>query len=153
MIESKDRVRALRAARAVTLAGALQLSGQAGCGGGTEVHAPSSPAETEERELEGVAPAGTVRPVEGQADEPVAPIVIPDDARITPVDPAGSAAERAGESCSKELDGFCPEGCDRNTDADCCEADDEAGGTWCSFSPDWGCSCAIEGPFAPPGFR
>ena len=53
--------------------------------------------------------------------------------------------------CSREFDNVCPEGCGTNDDADCCLAQNDEWG-WCEWSPDWGCQCAVEGPFSPPTF-
>lgn len=56
-----------------------------------------------------------------------------------------------GVACSKERDGVCPSECNRDDDADCCE-NPENGPRYCNFHPDYGCACAVEGPFAPPSF-
>lgn len=57
------------------------------------------------------------------------------------------------EICNvEEADGVCPADCDSETDIDCCY-DWGGGPDWCDYSPEWGCSCAVEGPFAPPAFR
>lgn len=52
--------------------------------------------------------------------------------------------------CSTTEDGLCPEGCDRDNDIDCCFDPAWGGPDWCTFDASWGCSCAVEGPFAPP---
>ncbi len=54
--------------------------------------------------------------------------------------------------CSTESDGVCPEGCSQEEDIDCCLANNDDF-EWCSFDPSYGCSCAVEGPFAPPTFE
>ncbi|MCB9492618.1 MAG: hypothetical protein H6674_11195 [Dehalococcoidia bacterium] len=53
-------------------------------------------------------------------------------------------------TCNAE--GPCTDPCTAETNRECCVA--QCGGVdWAWFSPESGCSCAIEGPFAPPSFR
>ena len=147
------RARSLHAARAVTLAGFVS----AGCGGVTRVHTtdPSATSTGDEQNptLE-VAPSDA--PGAGTPD-PGQTIIVWPDSILAPVDEPSSAAEQAETpvaACGKELDGICPAECTTENDADCCEGDqNSAGWMWCSYSTEWGCNCAIEGPFAPPSFR
>ena len=144
------RAQALRASRAVTLAGALSL----GCGGAT----PSSEDNEAVEQLEESRPTLEVAPAATGDDLPSEPtITIGPDAVVTPVGDPTSAAEQADTplpaECTKELDGLCPPECNTENDADCCEGDQNADGwMWCTFSTEWGCNCAVEGPFAPPRF-
>jgi hypothetical protein len=63
------------------------------------------------------------------------------DATLPDVDP--------GPGCGDEPDNVCPPGCTTENDIDCCEGvNDEF--TFCNYTPEWGCGCAVEGPFAPP---
>lgn len=71
--------------------------------------------------------------------------VVPDPDGGTDV---GADVEADVTVCSGTVDEVCGEGCTADNDADCCAQREPAG--WCSFSPDYGCSCAVEGPFAPP---
>lgn len=51
--------------------------------------------------------------------------------------------------CFIEMDDVCPADCTPDNDGDCCE--DSCGGPgWSYLDPTNGCSCAVEGPFAPP---
>lgn len=61
---------------------------------------------------------------------------------------AGDAIADAG-TCLIELDGLCPADCTDDNDGDCCEDSCGAPG-WSYLDPTNGCSCAVEGPFAPP---
>lgn len=100
-----------------------------------------------------------------RVDAPVAPPVALDADTLVATQPAneGSGAEGSGDGsgdasgaedveCSKEPDGVCADGCTRDDDADCCELQGRQRGMWCSYDPNAGCACAIEGPFAPPSF-
>lgn len=135
--------RAIRAASAVTLGSSLAFA----CGGGGSVDEETT-TETSSDELESDRPQLIVP----QAPEPLPTIVVDPDAVLTPVDnrPAAERVDEPATECSKELDGVCPESCTRETDADCCEDQNANGAMWCSYNSEWGCSCAIEGPFAPP---
>lgn len=149
MTKRIQRQRAIRAARAVTLAGVIPLA-TAACGGG-DVNRPSAEVpEVEPDSTECAEPARTATAVDSSTSGPVGPIALPEGTELLQPEAIGSAAEQAENVCSKERDGKCPDGCTRDNDADCCETAGESGGMWCSYSSDWGCSCAIEGPFAPP---
>lgn len=50
--------------------------------------------------------------------------------------------------CKESTDGVCPADCTEQNDYDCCMLSGAPG--LCVFDPEWGCSCAVEGPFAPP---
>ncbi len=136
--------RALRAASAVTLGSSLAFA----CGGGGAVEAEAS-TETQDEELESERP----RLIVPEAPESLPTIVVDPDAVLSPVDnlPAVDQVHGApAAECSKDLDGVCPESCNQETDADCCEQQGASGEMWCSYNSEWGCACAIEGPFAPP---
>jgi hypothetical protein len=135
--------RALRAASAVTLGSSLAFA----CGGGGSVDDDST-TETQSDELESERPQLIVP----DAPETLPMIVVDPDAVLIPLDnrPAVDRVDEQTTECSKELDGVCPESCNQQTDADCCEAPRAEGGMWCTYNSEWGCSCAVEGPFAPP---
>lgn len=142
MIRS-SHTRALRAASAVTLGTTFACCGG---GGATDAAEPL----TQDNALEDERPTLVVPDAQEPQAESLPTIVIPDSPVVVPVGPV-PAVDQAGPpaECSKTLDDVCPESCTAETDADCCEARN-ANGMWCSFSSEWGCSCAIEGPFAPP---
>ncbi len=121
------RSRALRATRAVTL-GSLSL---AACG--------TSPVEP----TVGGPGSDTGGGDTGHTDTAPDTVVLPDTS-VTDAEPDVL-------SCSEITDDICPEFCSENDDADCCEAQNDEW-TWCDFDPEWGCGCAVEGPFAPPRF-
>ncbi len=52
-------------------------------------------------------------------------------------------------TCSAEVDDVCPDVCTVDNDADCCNLE---GGDppWCEFDPEFGCACAVPGPFVAP---
>lgn len=88
------------------------------------------------------------------SDTPPEPDVSPD---VT-VDVAPDVAIDIGldviatECSGEQEDGVCPAGCDQDDDVDCCYRD-WGGPDWCDYSTEWGCQCAVEGPFAPPRFE
>lgn len=143
-----SRQRALRAAHAVALGGAL--GSLAGCANKSTPDGPESPPETGE----------SAQPISEGSATPE--IVLDATTRPTRVDgatrqPTAAELELAGSGdaevppCSAESDGICPiETCDRNTDYDCCVGYDVR--EHCQFDPRHGCICAVEGPFAPPAF-
>lgn len=47
--------------------------------------------------------------------------------------------------CKDAEDGLCPETCTVDNDYDCCVID-----PLCFYDPDFGCGCAVPGPFVPP---
>jgi hypothetical protein len=64
-------------------------------------------------------------------------------------DVGADVAPDALDGCFFESDGVCPDFCTDRSDADCCGV--TCGGMeWAYLDPDRGCSCAVEGPFAPP---
>jgi hypothetical protein len=155
MNKNPDRSRALRATRVVTFASTAAL----GCGTTSTTVEPPGPLSTvdghEEHQTLVVRPAER-EPAEAEP-ESEARIILGPDSVLSPAGPAASAAEQAetlaAAECSKVPDKTCPPTCTTETDADCCERGSDAN-TWlgCAFSVEWGCNCAIEGPFAPPRF-
>jgi len=67
----------------------------------------------------------------------------------TTADTGTDVLNDASVGCSTVEDGVCPDQCTQHTDYDCC-MQSGGGPTWCVFSPEGGCGCAVEGPFAPP---
>ncbi|MCB9520673.1 MAG: hypothetical protein H6699_07350 [Myxococcales bacterium] len=128
---SRARARALHASAAVTMCGSL-----AACGGSS---APPS------LELNSTADRDLF--LEAPSEEHPPRVTRVGDAPLPAVD---TQVELGAEGCSATADGVCPEGCNRSDDADCCESADLGDGSWCRFDPRYGCSCAVEGPFAPP---
>ncbi|MFT6397229.1 MAG: hypothetical protein ACJAYU_001975 [Bradymonadia bacterium] len=131
-LNTSPRSRALRATRAVTF-GSLSL---AACGT-SPVEPPIEDTGTTDTAPTDTAPADT-------APTDTAPDVVLPDTSIPDSEPDATI-------CSEIKDDLCPESCSEDDDADCCE-DQNDDGVWCSFDPGWGCSCAVEGPFAPPRF-
>ena len=135
MKTTSARTRALRAAAAVTLTGAVLA-----CGG-------SQSADDDATETETTQPAT----VEGSGAEPTSlPGVVVTDPVDEPTSLPGVVVDTLVPSievleCKDQADGVCPAGCSQMNDADCCEMDG-----WCSYDPSYGCGCAVEGPFAPP---
>lgn len=127
-LNTSPRNRALRATRAVTF-GSLSL---AACGT-TPVEPPVEDAGSD------TGTGDTAPPRDTSPD-----VVIVPDASIPDAEPDAI-------TCSEIKDDQCPEFCTVDDDADCCENQNDEW-TWCSFEPDWGCACAVEGPFAPPRF-
>lgn len=130
-IRPNEHLRALRATRAVTLGG---LALAAGACGTTPIDGPDVGTDS------GNDAGGDTTPDTGDDTTPDTPL---DTAPDTPIDVA--------PTCSIEEDGVCPEGCTTDDDADCCVAQN-VDWEWCYFNPEWGCECAVEGPFAPPSF-
>jgi len=129
---SRARARALRASLAVTLGGALAA---AGCG----------TSQTDDRRTTDAGPTDTSTDGgETDAATDAAPDAEPDTSPdVAPDTPPADVAP----SCADESDGVCPEGCTIDDDYDCCMDFDP---DWCTYDPEWGCGCAVEGPFAPP---
>lgn len=133
------RKRALLASRAVTMGGVLML---AACGttdsstGDAGTLADSGGSDTSGGDTGGAdVDEDTSVDAGGDAETDTAPDVLAD----------------AGPGCSDELDGVCPEDCIPDNDHDCCLDPNWGGGPdWCSYDPEFGCGCAVEGPFAPP---
>ncbi len=144
--------RALRACLAVTLGGAACTSRAAESDDAPELESAevavpitAVPAGTGDGAIERAGEAGST--AEGSADAP--DIVTPLDEPSRPEIARPDAGTDGEAQCSHERDEQCPEGCDRNTDIDCCEGDGPASGL-CQFVPDFGCRCAVIGPFNPP---
>lgn len=131
---SRARARALRASLAVTLGGALV----AGCGTSQTDDDRTTDGGTVDAATDATSDTATDTAPDTAAD--VAPDTAPDVSPDTP--PAD-----AGATCADESDGVCPEGCSIDEDYDCCMEFDP---DWCTYDPEWGCGCAVEGPFAPP---
>ena len=131
-LDTRSRNRALRAIRAVTFGG-LSLTAVA-CG--------TTPGTLPTGDIG--ADTGTDAAADTRTDtltDTVTRDVIVPDVRVD-VEPG----------CSGVSDDLCPASCTQYNDIDCCEGD-EAEWEWCSFDAEWGCQCAVEGPFAPPAFR
>lgn len=155
----RPHARALRACLAVTLGGAACTSRAAES---DERDDDTPPAATGEATLpitatpvgEGSAAGASGALDEGGApDEGSAPpILIPRPApdAALPELAAPDAGSDTEAKCSAERDGQCPATCDRNTDIDCCEGQGSPGAGLCQFVPDFGCQCAVIGPFNPP---
>ena len=167
---SLSRAKALRATRAVALGGILAAAcgtspttepGTSSDTGDDSSAATDTPTSSDAPASTDAASAGDTT---GRADAPTMTDVVPPPRDTRPPPPPGDAGGPdtppptdggrvdaptvdAGAVCSEERDGQCPDTCTTETDADCCEADD-----WCIWNPDWGCECAVEGPFAPPRF-
>lgn len=161
---SKSRASALRAARAVAIGGAVAAIGS--CGGrqdDVETDAPAGGAPVDEGSPTGGEPAAegsgerrVVRPVDGTVGEVEAFPIGGAPPRAVELDAEARAGSGEGSgdatSCSKSPDELCPDGCDRESDADRCAEGSQGRGIWCFYDPTAGCVCAIEGPFAPPSF-
>lgn len=64
-------------------------------------------------------------------------------------DVSGDVETDLGEGCFFSADGVCPDFCTPDSDTECCGL--SCGGMeWSYLDPERGCSCAVEGPFAPP---
>jgi hypothetical protein len=124
MKHTPSLLRALRAANAVTLGSSALLLGACGT---TQSQPPRD--------------AGLDGTPDSSGD--VGGDVTPD----TPADVTPDLAD-VGPACLDEADDLCPDGCTPENDADCCTLLEPTG--WCTYNPEWGCSCAVEGPFAPP---
>ena len=131
-LDTRSRTRALYATRAVTFGG---LSLAAACG----TTAPVQP----------VGDAGPDTGADARTDTgaDVGSDVVTPDAVVVP-----DARIDGGVTCGVVSDGLCADACNQDNDIDCCEGD-QAEWEWCSFDAEWGCQCAVEGPFAPPVFR
>lgn len=125
---SRARARAIRASLAVTLGGALAASA---CG----------TSQTDDRRTTDTGTSDT-----GSSD--TGTDTSTDAAMDTSADvPEDTAPADVAPGCLDESDGVCPEGCTPDDDYDCCTEFDP---DWCTYDPEWGCGCAVEGPFAPP---
>lgn len=132
------RARALRATRAVTFGG-LAL---AACG--TDPETPNSDTGTDATADASGDIGADIAPDTPLDTRPDAPLDVGPDA------PHDIDAD-SGPACGATADDVCPDGCTQHDDIDCCLAQN-GDFTWCDFSPEWGCQCAVEGPFAPPRF-
>lgn len=121
--------RSIRAALAVTLGAGLTACGSS----------PTEPAD------DVGADTGTDATTDASQDTP--PDTFPD----VPEDPTLDTPPEidVGPGCLDESDNICPVGCTPNNDRDCCLQQDFCSGWW-EYSPNSGCGCAVEGPFAPP---
>jgi hypothetical protein len=141
------RRRALRAALAVSFAGTA-------CASRTSEPEPAPPNPDLPAEASGAEASGALAPsieiegpivVEGRVEEPgPTPLVVPTE----------GSGRGSGDldlvGCDAVADGECPEHCDRNSDIDCCEGAMAPAAGLCHFVPEYGCQCAVIGPFNPP---
>jgi hypothetical protein len=72
----------------------------------------------------------------------------PDITELDATDAADASPDAESPGCKESTDDVCPVECTEQNDYDCCMLSGEPG--WCTFDPEWGCACAVEGPFAPP---
>jgi hypothetical protein len=140
------RQRALRAALAVSFAGSACASRA------SEPEpaplAPAVPAEADEADESPIEIRGPIE-VDRRVEDDGPTLLLPP---VTPPEGSGTRAPDPLEvlDCGVEANGVCPEHCDRNTDIDCCEGAMAPAAGLCHFVPQYGCQCAVIGPFNPP---
>ncbi len=136
--ESFLRARGLRAAAAVaavTLAGCLDAKRG-------DVESGDTTGDASQEDAVGDAVVDTTA-----SDTHTPPPDVADTADATP----DALEVDAGPVCSGIPDNVCPPACTKDDDADCCNATNEfPDAIDCVWVPAWGCSCAVEGPLAPP---
>ena len=120
-----------------------------------DVEADLSPADTGEDAIEDEggedadetdAESDTLSDADPDGDSDVEADIDPDAPPRPDVDPDAPPRPDVDEAtCKAVADGVCPDACTQDTDVDCCDEIE-----WCSWDADFGCACAVPGPFVPP---